>query len=317
MASYFYDLFVYVCMYKSSEGRRDAVSPGAGVTGVTASWYRLQGQNPDPLPEHWVIWTTELSPAPGLSYFKCALFPHLSVRKHPRTKEIQITSSVFKVKAYVSIELVNCSLQIQLLSLRLMLSTVVCVFVRMVLSTYENQMWQLHGEPWQQPALRKREADSEGMLLSAALSVLSSRPGRIPSSPTVPTSFPNPSQNNMLSSGTAVPTIVAPPSLLICLPLLWWSTDLSHLRGGEGSLPYSPSSLLREAEAGAKADSMGKCDLLLRLLSCSACSLIWYRPLVQCWHYPWWARFLLHPLLMEIMPPRQTYPHTSLMEVIP
>lgn len=160
MASYFYDLFVYVCMYKSSEGRRDAVSPGAGVTGVTASWYRLQGQNPDPLPEHWVIWTTELSPAPGLSYFKCALFPHLSVRKHPRTKEIQITSSVFKVKAYVSIELVNCSLQIQLLSLRLMLSTVVCVFVRMVLSTYENQMWQLHGEPWQQPALRKREAET-------------------------------------------------------------------------------------------------------------------------------------------------------------
>ncbi|MEJ1281067.1 yes-associated protein 1 [Cricetulus griseus] len=41
----------------------------------------------------------------------------VSVRKHPRTKEIQITSSVFKVKAYVSIVLLDDSLPIQLLYL--------------------------------------------------------------------------------------------------------------------------------------------------------------------------------------------------------
>lgn len=32
------------------------------------------------------------------------LFPYFSVRKNPQTKKIQITSSVFKVMAYVSPE---------------------------------------------------------------------------------------------------------------------------------------------------------------------------------------------------------------------
>lgn len=43
-----------------------------------------------------------------LLYLKCTLssssLPHFSVRKNPQTKKIQITSSIFKVTAYVSVE---------------------------------------------------------------------------------------------------------------------------------------------------------------------------------------------------------------------